>query len=75
MAAFRKLSTKRNGGGGGEESGRVVELEEEGGRSGRDASRGLRTRVRFGPTCCHFEALRVAWWGLEESEGEGKRKE
>lgn len=45
LAAFRKLSTERNGGGGGEEGGRVVELEEEGGRSGRDASRGLRTRV------------------------------
>lgn len=45
MAAFRKLSTKRNGGGRGEEGGWAAELEEEGGRSGRNASRGLRTRV------------------------------
>lgn len=45
MAAFSKLSTKRNGGGRGEEGGRVAELEEEGGRARTHASKGLRTRV------------------------------
>lgn len=45
-----------------------MKLEEEGGRAGRDASRGSRTR---GPHVVTLEALGVGWWELGESEGEG----